>query len=554
MVITNLDFIIKYATSIFMKTIQLIRPTTFYLLALTFISSAYSADKYFGNSSAIFISDNAWYSDEALTQPTTHPIGEEDTAIFYKTKGTATYAPTSWVTQVDTYVDNVISSGDNGIINLGKELLNQGVPINFQIYNTLSVQICDEAGTMTFGTSFDDKEGTAAVELTIGNIDIGTQVYGGKTYDSYSTTSLSFSYGDSRLTSSLINVIGDVNFGGCGVSGANGAALLYLTVDKMAVKGVMNIKRNGWGYSNVTFNKAGVLELGGLVAENRDGDFTIANGSGGSFTSEVVFKNALGTDYQYIGAIVDDGNNRPDISAIKATMNVTMDGEGTQRIYQAVQTKTDIQGRMGGTYTVKNGRLFMDNSRIAADYRLATLSLEGGKFGAGNYESSNTGTAYFKTANFESGGFAYENFANHNTMETGAGDKIIITETFTKAAGSGKISVDFSDANGNALNLGNYILAESADSVKYWAEILTAGELSGFNLDTLLSDGAYDANADFYAEGIENGVVVFKWVESLDSGYSLQVGFAQVPEPAAAVALGGVLALIYAGMKSKRRR
>ena len=554
MVIANLDFIKKYAISIFMKTIQFIRPSAFCLMALTFISSAYSADKYFGNTSAIFTSDNAWYSDEALTQPTTHPIGEEDTAIFYKTKGTATYVPTSWVTQLDTYVGNVISSGDGGIINLGKELLNQEVPINFQIYNTLSVQICDEASTMFFGTSFEDIEGTAAVELTIGNIDIGTQVYGGRTYDSYKETSLSFSYGDSRLTNSLINVIGDVNFGGCGVSGANGAALLNLTVDKMAVKGIMNIKRNGWGYSNVTFNKAGVLELGGLVAENRDGDFTIANGSGGSFTSEVVFKNALGTDYQYIGAIVDDGNNRPDISAIKATMNVTMDGEGTQRIYQAVQTKTDIQGRMSGTYTVKNGRLFMDNSLIAADYRQAKLSLEGGKFGAGHYESSNTGTAYFKTANFESGGFAYENFANHNTMEMEVGDKIIITETFTKAAGSGKIAIDFSDANGNALYLENHILADSADSVEYWAEILTAGELSGFNLDTLLSDSAYDANADFYAEGIENGIAVFKWVESLDSGYSLQVGFAQVPEPAAAVALGGVLALVYAGMRSRRRR
>ena len=553
MVITNLDFMIKYAISIFMKTIQLIRSSAFCLMALTFISSAYSADKYFGNSSATFISDKAWYSDEALTQPTTHPIGEEDTAIFYKTKGTATVAPSSWVTQLDTYVGNVISSGDSGIINFGHELLNQGVPINFQIYNTLSVQICDEASTMSFGTSF-EKEGTAAVELTIGNIDIGTQVYGGRTYDSYGTTSLNFSYGDSRLTSSLINVIGDVNLGGCGVSGANGAALLNLTVDKMAVKGIMNIKRNGWGFSNVTFNKAGVLELGGLVAENRNGDFTIANGPGGSFTSEVVFKNALGTDYQYIGAIVDDGNNRPDMSEIKATMNVTMDGEGTQRIYQAVHSRTDITGRMSGTYTVKNGRLFMDNSRIAADYRQAKLSLEGGKFGAGHYESLNTGTAYFKTANFESGGFAYENFANHNTMETGAGDKIIITETFTKAAGSGKIAVDFSDANGNALNLENYILAESADSVKYWTEILTAGELSGFNLDTLLSDGAYDANADFYAEGIENGIVVFKWVESLDSGYSLQVGFAQVPEPAAAVALGGLLALVYAGMRSKRRR
>lgn len=553
MVITNLDFIKKYAISIFMKTIQFIRPSAFCLFALTFISSAYSADKYFGNTSAIFISDEAWYSDEALTQPTTHPIGEEDTAIFYKTKGSTTYAPTSWVTQLDTYVGNVISSGDSGIINFGHELLNQGVPINFQIYNTLSVQICDEASTMSFGTSF-EKEGTAAVELTIGNIDIGTQVYGGRTYDSYGTTSLNFSYGDSRLTSSLINVIGDVNLGGCGVSGANGAALLNLTVDKMAVKGIMNIERKGFAYSNVTFNKAGVLELGGLVAENRNGDFTIANGPGGSFTSEVVFKNALGTDYQYIGAIVDDGNNRPDMSEIKATMNVTMDGEGTQRIYQAIQLKTVIQGRMSGTYTVKKGRLFMDNSLIAADYRQAKLSLEGGKFGAGHYESSLTGTAYFKTANFESGGFAYENFANHNTMEMEVGDKIIITETFTKAAGSGKISVDFSDASGNALNLENYILAESADSVEHWAEILTAGELSGFNLDTLLSDGAYDANADFYAEGIENGIAVFKWVESLDSGYSLQVGFAQVPEPAAAVALGGVLALIYAGMRSKRRR
>lgn len=554
MVITNLDFIKKYAISIFMKTIQLIRPTTFYLFALTFISSAYSADKYFGNSSAIFISDNAWYSDEALTQPTTHPIGEEDTAIFYKTKRTATYAPTSWVTQVDTYVGNVISSGDSGIINLGKELLNQTVPINFQIYNTLSVQLCDEASRMTFGTSFEDIEGTAAVELTIGNIDIGTQVYGGRTYDSYGETSLSFSYGDSRLTNSLINVIGDVNLGGSGVSGANGAALLYLTVDKMAVKGIMNIERNGWQYSNVEFNKAGVLELGGLVAENTNGDFTIANNTGATYTSEVVFKNALGTDYQYIGAILDNGNNRPDISSIKATMDVTMDGEGTQRIYQAVLNKTEIQGRMSGTYTVKNGRLFMDNSLIAADYRQAKLSLKGGKFGAGHYESSNTGTAYFKTANFESGGFAYENFANHNPMETEVGDKIIITETFTKAAGSGKISVDFSDASGNALNLENFILAESADSVEHWAEILTAGELSGFNLDTRLSDGAYDANADFYAEGIENGIVVFKWVESLDSGYSLQVGFAQVPEPAAAVALGGVLALVYAGMRSRRRR
>ena len=551
----NLDFIIKYARSIFMKTIQFIRPSAFCLMALTFISSAYSADKYFGHTSDIYMSYKAWFLDEALTQQANPPTSLEDTAIFYKTKGSASYSPTVWITDVDTYVGNIIAAGSSGIINFGNQLLNQSVPLNLQVNNTLSVQICDEEGLMSFGTSFGEKEGTADIELTFGNINVGNQVYDGRTYESYSRrTTLSFSYGDSRITSSQIKVNGDVNLGGCGVENVNTEVLLDITADKMSVDGVMNIRRNGWAYTNVTFYKACVLELGGLVAENTYGDFTIANNKGATYTSEVVFKNALGTDYQYIGAILDNGNNRPDISSIKATMDVTMDGEGTQRIYQAVLNKTEIQGRMSGTYTVKKGRLFMDNSLIAADYRQAALSLEGGKFGAGHYDSLQVGTAYFKTANFESGGFAYENFANHNTMETGAGDKIIITETFTKAAGSGKISVDFSDASGKALNLENYILAESADSVKYWAEILTAGELSGFNLDTRLSDGAYDANADFYAEGIENGIVVFKWVESLDSGYSLQVGFAQVPEPAAAVALGGLLALVYAGMRSRRRR
>ena len=521
-----------------MKLFKSLSHSAFYISVLILIPSLYSENKYFGHTSGDYMSDKVWFLDEALTQQANPPTSAEDTAIFYKTKGTASYSPPAWITNVDTYVGNIIAAGSSGIINFGREVLNQSVPLNLQIYNTLSVQICDEEGLMSFGTSFDEKEGTADVELTFGNINVGNQVYDGRTYESYSRrTTLSFSYGDSRVKSSLIKVLGDVNLGGANIENANTEVLLDITADKMSVDGVMNIRRNGWAYTSVTFYKSCVLELGGLVAENRNGDFVITNNTHATHSSELVFKNALGTDYQYIGAIVDDGNNRPDLSSVKATMNVTMDGEGTQRIYQAVKNTTDIPGRMSGTYTVKKGRLFMDNSLISADYRQAALSLKGGKFGAGHYDSSQAGLAYFKTANFESGGFAYENFANHNTMETEVGDKIIITETFTKAAGSGKISVDFSDASGNALNLENFILADSADSVEYWAEILTAGELSGFNLDTLLSDGAYDANADFYAEGIENGVVVFKWVESLDSGYSLQVGFAQVPEPAAAVAL-----------------
>ena len=164
-----------------------------------------------------------------------------------------------------------------------------------------------------------------------------------------------------------------MKIGGCAAEGVNSAAIMNIGADKMKVSGIMKIERNGWGYSNVIMHKASTLELGGLVATNTNGDFTIANGTGGSFASEIVFKNAAGTDCQYIGSIVDDGNNRADMSAINAVMNVTMDGEGTQRIFQAVQSKTDILGRMGGTYAAKSGRLFMDNSRIAADYRLCLL-------------------------------------------------------------------------------------------------------------------------------------------------------------------------------------
>ena len=75
--------------------------------------SLYSADKYFGDTSAVFTSNTAWFSDEARTERTTPPTSGEDTAIFYKTKGEASYAPTAWITQIDTYVGNIVSAGNS---------------------------------------------------------------------------------------------------------------------------------------------------------------------------------------------------------------------------------------------------------------------------------------------------------------------------------------------------------------------------------------------------------------------------------------------------------
>lgn len=509
-------------------------------------ASVYSENRYFGTSSATFGSNTAWYSDEERTQQAIPP-SYEDTAVFYNASGESSVV-TAWITQVDTYLGGVVLTGLN-TLNFGNEVLNQEVPANFQVYGKVVAPVVAHGTNGGFGTSFDN-DGSAEIEMVLGGIEIATSLYGGETFKTNKTITLNFSFESAKVSKSTINVNGDVKLGGANVEGVNSAAILNIGADKMSVSGVMEINRNGWGYSNVTFTKSCVLELGGLTATNAaNGDFTISNKYSADFASEIVFRNAAGKDYQYIGAIVDDGNSRPDMSAIKSTVNVTMDGEGTQRIFQAVQSKTDIQGRMGGVYTAKNGRLFMDNSRIAEDYRLAALSLEGGKFGAGHYDSAQAGTAYFKTANFQGGGLAYENFVQHNSMETQVSDKIIISESFTKAEGSGKIAVDFADRSGNALDLQNYATADDAGSVEIWTEILTAGDIAGFDLETKIGENAYDANGDFYAVGVENGVAVFRWVESLGSGYSLQVGFAQVPEPESLAAALGALALIFAARR-----
>ena len=517
---------------------------TSFLSAIFFSSAAlYSENIYFGNASGVFSNDSSWFLNGDLTEAGRAP-SSEDTAVFASSSNVA-----AWVTQIDTYVGNIVSAGQSQIA-FGRQIQGQEVPANFEIYGRLLACVNGSSGSsLNISTSFED-EGSASIDFRVGSIEVGTELFEGETSNSYGNVYLNILFSDPKITNSTVVVNGDIKMGG--LENAGCGLMLQLGADKVQVLGILDIKRNGYGFSNVYFGKSTVLELGGLVATDPNGDFTIYNNVGSGFASEIVFKNAVGTDCQYIGAIVDDGNNRADLSAIQAVMNVTMDGDGTQRIFQAVQSKTDILGRMGGTYAAKSGRLFMDNSRIAADYRLAALSLEGGRFGAGHYDSSQTGTAYFKTADFQSGGLAYENFANHNSIETQVSDKIIVAETFSKAAGSGKISVDFSDRNGNALDLQNYAIADDVSGIESWVEILTAGSLEGFDLESKLGGNIYDANGDFYAIGIENGVAVFRWAESLeDGGYALQVGFAQVPEPAVAAAILGALAL---GLAARGRR
>ena len=524
----------------YMKTNELVK------ILATFLSSAAAlcaSDYYFGTSSGDYVNSGSWFADESRTQPASGaPNQYEDSAIFYGTSASA------WITQYDTYVGDVVFAGSSSI-KFGNQLPK---PDNYTAYfdagGKISAQICGDPVAAVFGTSFDTAEGAVGIDITLGGIDVGTQVYGGKTFESYGNASLSFAFSDERITSSAIRVKGDVNVGG-GLD-MRSSAVLDIAADKVAVEGVVNMKLNGGSYSNILFQKATVFEIGGLNATSEKNDFTICNTGG--FSSDIVFKNAAGTDFQFIGNICDDGNSLQ--YNHDGVVNIAMDGAGTQRIFQSMVSASSsyqYNAQQRGTVSSKSGRLFMDNSRIAADYRLAALSLEGGRFGAGHYDSSLVGTAYFKTADFQSGGLACENFANHNSIETLVSDKIIVSETFSKAEGSGKISVDFSDRNGNALDLQNYVIANDVSGIKSWVEILSAGSLDGFDLESKLDGNIYDANGDFYAIGIENGVAVFRWAESLeDSGYALQVGFAQVPEPAVAAAIFGALAL---GLAARRR-
>lgn len=507
-------------------------------LAFFFLSvpALYSADYYQGKS-GVFADNSTWYVDEALSTPAdSHPMTFEDTAILHNTNGRL------WVTQIDTYVGNIISAGVSNM-QFGKELLGAGLPINFQVGGKIKAQIFNGENEFIIDTAFDGAEGEATLEMAVGGIEVGAEIYGGQNIDVMGKSVLTLDFSEPQMKNSTVNVGGDVLIGG-GLQTRFGAEL-YLVLDKMSVEGIVEMKRNAGSWSNIYFGKSVVLETGGLYTESV-GDYTITHSGGaGDSVSAIILKNEAGSDYQYIGAIVSEStfNGSPDASA--ASINICMRGDGIQRIAQGVRDRTDITGKDAGVYSVESGKLFYDNSNLRADFRLAKLVVDGGAFGASYWDSSQAGRAYFKTAEIGNGGLAYENFANHNAFEMGGSDKIVIAESLSKT-GSGKISVDFADRHGNAFNLAGYEVAEDALEIENWIEILTAGDLDGFDLESKIGDNAYDANGDFYAVNVENGFAFFRWADLEGGGYSLQVGFAQVPEPAAVAAVFGALAFLFA--------
>lgn len=337
-------------------------------------------------------------------------------------------------------------------------------------------------------------------------------------------------------------VTGDVEIGDGAGTGKESQLSLYL--DEVEIGGVLKMS-GAWDV--LQLKKDGMaVKLGGLVSakDSSSHNFFVESRGG---VGTLVFANAAGADYSFRGALCDNGitagNN-------EYSVDMLMEGGGTQRIF--IYRNGGMQeASQNGTVTVRSGKFFFDNSNIKEGNRNGSLILEGGAFGASaSDDTSQAGAVYFKSAEIKGGGLAFENFANHNVFETATTDKILVEETLSKT-GDGIITVDFADRSGNALDLQGYEIAQTVELIDNWVEIMFAGELSGFDLDSKIGEGIYDANGDFRAENVENATAFFRWAESQNGGYSLQVGFAQVPEPAAAAAAIGAVAIALA---ARRRR
>lgn len=522
-------------------------------LAIFLSAPLYATDYWFKSVSSVYSDKSSWYLDQDRTQAASSaPTTFDDSAYFYKMSYNENWNNTAWVTQVDVYIGNVISAGGGGM-QFGKETIRDfDTPINFQVNGKISAQICDTDSQLKINTGFDTTQGTTSAEISVGSIEVGTELFPSSTaYEKYGSATLYIDFSDSRIEESNMVVNGNINIGGGLPKGS--FAELYMGVDKITVKGIIDMKRNSSAWSNFYLKEASVIECGGLNTDNV-GDFTFTHTwEARGANSTLILNNAAGTNYQFIGAIVSEGTFNSDPDSTNSVINVVMQGEGTQRISQGVLSRTDISGKEAGKYSVLNGKLFLDNARLRSDMRLATLLVDGGAFGASCYDSGQTAVAYFQSAEIKNGGLLYENLTNHNIFEVGVTDKIVVEGELSKT-GAGKIFVDFTDRSGAAFDLSYYsdYIAEDVESIEFWTEILTAETLNGFNLDSADGDGIYDADSDFYAQGLENGTAVFRWVESSGNGYSLQVGFAQVPEPAFVALTIGIASIFFAARRGRR--
>jgi len=525
--------------------------------ALSPLAAFSQTDYYFNPESAgqtKFFSGNAWTYDAAGAERTSSAPLSTDAAYILNKDKDGDDAVILELDTVEAYVGELVVAGNAqnaAMIVFGNAALDNTAV--FEIGGSIKSLVGPTSQNyFAIGGSFWTTTGQKAnVVVRSKGFELGAEGYGG----GYSGTEILRNVftvdfkANSPIERGEFIVDGDMKLGGYGYSGESETSLV-LNADRASVSGVVEMQSDGSGWTNIKNAKNGmVFEIGGLrLTDDAHIDCGIYNSPNSGVSSTLVFTNAAGTDYRFRGNVSDFGYLATPHVGAEQKLDVVMNGEGTQRIhiYRAGDMAYTSQS---GTFTINSGRFFMGNDQIREEYRNAALVLNGGIFGAYN-SGTEQGFAYFKEAVFRSGGIAID---TPELYAAGIPGLIAVSETLSKD-GAAKIAVDFSGAYGN-LNPADYGIELAQYGADYseignWTKILTAADLSGFDLGAEVSENVYDASADFYGAGLENAVAVFRWVKD-SAGYSLQVGMTQVPEPSVAAAILGAASIAFA---ARRRR
>ena len=540
-----------------MKNVKINFSIFFAAFALSPLAAFSQTDYYFNPESAgqtKFFSGSAWTYDAAgAERASSAPLSTDAAYILNKDKA-GDDAVILELDTVEAYVGELVVAGNAqnaAMIVFGNAALDNTAV--FEIGGSIKSLVGPTSQNyFAFGGSFWTTTGQKAnVVVRSKGFELGAEGYGG----GYSGTEILRNVftvdfkANSPIERGEFIVDGDMKLGGYGYSGASETSLV-LNVTRASVSGVVNMQSDGRGWTNIKNAQNGmVFEIGGLqLTDDAHIDCGIYNSPNAGVSSTLVFTNAAGTDYRFKGNVSDFGYHATPHVGAEQKLDVVMNGGGTQRIhiYRADDMAYTSQS---GTFTINSGRFFMGNEQIREEYRNPALVLDGGIFGAYN-SGTEQGFAYFKEAVFRSGGIAIDTPVLYAAGTPGL---IAISETLSKD-GAAKIAVDFSGAYGN-LNPADYGIELAQYGADYseignWTEILTAADLSGFDLGAEVSENVYDASADFYGAGLENAVAVFRWVKD-SAGYSLQVGMTQVPEPSVAAAILGAASIAFA---ARRRR
>lgn len=525
-------------------------------LAFAPLAAFSQTDYYFNPESAgqtKFFSGNAWTYDAAGAERTSSAPLSTDAAYILNKDKDGDDAVILELDTVEAYVGELVVAGNAlnaAMIVFGNAALDNTAV--FEIGGSIKSLVGPTSQNyFAIGGSFWTTGQKANVVVRSKGFELGAEGYGG----GYSGTEILRNVftvdfkANSPIERGEFIVDGDMKLGGYGYSGKSETSLV-LNADRASVSGVVNMQSDGSGWTNIKNAQNGmVFEIGGLqLTDDAHIDCGIYNSPNSGVSSTLVFTNAAGTDYRFKGNVSDFGYLATPHVGAEQKLDVVMNGEGTQRIhiYRAGDMAYTSQS---GTFTINSGRFFMGNDQIREEYRNAALVLNGGIFGAYN-SGTEQGFVYFKEAVFRSGGIAID---TPELYAAGIPGLIAVSETLSKD-GAAKIAVDFSGAYGN-LNPADYGIKLAQYGADYseignWREILTAADLSGFDLGAEVSENVYDASADFYGAGLENAVAVFRWVKD-SAGYSLQVGMTQVPEPSVAAAILGAASIAFA---ARRRR